>query len=86
MSAAIRRLATKRVTSSHRCVSPSRVNQIDVPVGGFLAVCRSDDYGSKWTKLADVPDIAPLDVLAGDRQNYGHVYIGYIGRGVLEFR
>lgn len=55
-------------------------------VGGVLGVYRSDDYGANWTKLADVPSIASLDVLAGDMQTYGKVFIGYNGRGVFEWR
>ena len=54
-------------------------------VGTVLGVHRSDDYGVTWTKLAD-PTIARVTALAGDRQNYGRVFIGTGGRGVFQFQ
>jgi hypothetical protein len=51
-------------------------------VGGVKGVYRSDDYGSTWTKLAD-HTIAEITALAGDRQEYGRVYLGTGGRGVF---
>lgn len=55
-------------------------------VGGVPGIHRSDDYGTTWVKLPDVTSIAAIEVLAGDRQNYGKVFIGYSGRGVFELR
>ncbi len=51
-------------------------------VGGVKGVYRSDDYGSTWTKLAD-HTIAEITALAGDRQEYGRVYLGTGGRGIF---
>lgn len=44
-------------------------------------VYRSDDKGATWVKLADAPTVSNIQVLAGDRQNYGYVFIG-TSRGV----
>lgn len=51
-------------------------------IGGVKGVYRSDDYGSTWTKLAD-HTIAEITALAGDRQEYGRVYLGTGGRGIF---
>ncbi len=51
---------------------------------GVKTVHRSDNYGSTWTALAELPTIAPIETMAGDRQNYGKVFIGVHGRGVYE--
>ena len=51
-------------------------------VGGMKGVYRSDDYGATWTKLAD-HTIAGITALAGDRREYGRVFIGTGGRGVF---
>jgi len=45
-------------------------------------IYRSDNYGAGWTKLAD-PTIEEITAFAGDRQNYGKVFIGTGGRGVF---
>ncbi|MDQ8209247.1 hypothetical protein QEH52_17100 [Coraliomargarita sp. SDUM461003] len=50
---------------------------------GVKGVYRSDDYGATWEQLAD-PTIKDITALAGDRQNYGKVYIGTAGRGVFQ--
>ena len=51
---------------------------------GVKKVHRSDDYGTTWVPLADSPSIAPIEVLSGDRQNYGKVFLGVHGRGVYQ--
>jgi hypothetical protein len=50
---------------------------------GVLGVYRSEDYGVSWTKLVN-PTVAPIDYIAGDRQNAGKVFIGTNGRGVFQ--
>ncbi|CAM3032958.1 DUF7594 domain-containing protein [Rariglobus hedericola] len=52
-------------------------------LSGVQGVYRSDDYGSTWTRLVDVPSVVSIESLAGDRQNYGRVFIGTGGRGVF---
>jgi hypothetical protein len=51
---------------------------------GVKGIYRSDDYGLTWVKLAD-PTINDIISLAGDRQNYGKVFIGTAGRGVFSY-
>ena len=51
-------------------------------VGGTKGIYRSDNYGANWTKLAN-PTVELLTALAGDRQNYGRVFIGTGGRGTF---
>jgi hypothetical protein len=51
---------------------------------GLKTVYRSDNDGGTWTALAELPTIAPIEVMAGDRQNYGKVFIGVHGRGVYQ--
>lgn len=46
-------------------------------------IYRSDDYGLTWVKLVD-PTIKDIQALAGDRQNFGKVFIGTDGRGVFQ--
>lgn len=55
-------------------------------LSGVQGVYRSDDYGSTWTRLVDVPSVVSIESLAGDRQNYGRVFIGTGGRGVFQGR
>ncbi|MEO5712828.1 MAG: hypothetical protein ABIT37_05010 [Luteolibacter sp.] len=50
---------------------------------GVKGIYRSDDYGLNWVKLAD-PTINDIISLAGDRQNYGKVFIGTGGRGAFQ--
>lgn len=50
---------------------------------GVKGVYRSDDYGATWTKLANVPTVNDIDVISGDRQNYGRVFLGTSGRGTF---
>ena len=50
---------------------------------GVKGIYRSDDYGVTWVKLLD-PTIKDIHALAGDRQNYGKVFIGTDGRGVFQ--
>ena len=45
-------------------------------------IYRSDDKGATWVKLIDVPTVSGIQVMAGDRQNHGYVFIGTGGRGV----
>ncbi|MEY3894786.1 MAG: hypothetical protein RLZZ214_305 [Verrucomicrobiota bacterium] len=51
---------------------------------GVKGIYRSDDYGLNWVKLSD-PTIHDIISLAGDRQNYGKVFIGTAGRGVFSY-
>ncbi len=51
---------------------------------GVKTVYRSDDYGVTWTALQKLPTIAPIEVMAGDRQNHGRVFLGIHGRGVWQ--
>lgn len=50
---------------------------------GVKGIYRSDDYGATWVKLVD-PSIKDILSLAGDRQNYGKVFIGTDGRGTFQ--
>lgn len=52
-------------------------------IGGLRKVYRSDDYGVTWVALAALPSTITINSLAGDRQNYGKVFIGTPGRGVF---
>jgi hypothetical protein len=52
-------------------------------VNGLQGVYRSDDYGVNWTRLTDVPSCAAIESIAGDRQQYGNVFLGTHGRGVF---
>lgn len=56
------------------------VNGINAAAKG---VYRSDNYGTSWVKLTS-PTIQEISALAGDRQNYGTVFIGTHGRGVFQ--
>ncbi len=49
---------------------------------GVAGIYRSDDYGATWVQLPN-PTIEPVSIVAGDRQNYGQVFIGTGGRGVF---
>ncbi|MES2658954.1 MAG: immunoglobulin domain-containing protein [Verrucomicrobiota bacterium] len=51
--------------------------------GGVPGIYRSDDYGVTWVKLPN-PTIEGISALAGDRQNYGKVFLGTGGRGVFQ--
>ena len=50
---------------------------------GVPGIYQSDDYGATWEALPD-PTIKDIQALAGDRQNYGKVFIGTKGRGVFQ--
>lgn len=50
---------------------------------GIQGIYRSDNYGTTWVALDQVPTCADIQALAGDRQEYGKVYIGTGGRGVF---
>ena len=50
---------------------------------GVRGVYRSDDYGSTWTALPDLPGTVQIESLAGDRQIHGGAFIGTSGRGVF---
>jgi hypothetical protein len=50
---------------------------------GVRGIYRSDDYGATWVKLVDAPTNQDISVMAGDRQNYGPVFIGTNGRGAF---
>lgn len=51
---------------------------------GVKGVYRSDDHGATWNAVADLPTIADIEAIAGDRQTHGRVYIGTHGRGVYQ--
>ncbi|MEY3898409.1 MAG: hypothetical protein RLZZ214_3931 [Verrucomicrobiota bacterium] len=51
--------------------------------GTTLGIYRSDDYGVNWVKLPN-PTIEGITALAGDRQNFGNVFLGTGGRGVFQ--
>lgn len=51
---------------------------------GVKGVYRSDDYGVTWNPVAALPSIADIEAIAGDRQNYGRVFIGTHGRGIFQ--
>lgn len=53
-------------------------------VNSQLGVYRSDDYGSTWTQLP-APTIAEISAIAGDRQNFGRVFLGTAGRGIFQY-
>jgi hypothetical protein len=52
---------------------------------GLQGVYQSDNLGATWTRLADVPTVNSIVSLAGDRQNYGKVFIGTGGRGLFGY-
>ena len=45
-------------------------------------IYRSDDGGSTWNALSAVPTVDDIETMAGDRQNYGYVFLGTGGRGM----
>ena len=51
--------------------------------GGLRRVYYSDNYGTGWNAMPDLPSNIPVNSLAGDRQNAGKVFIGTDGRGVF---
>lgn len=51
--------------------------------GGVRKLYRSDDYGTTWTAMADLPSNTPILTIAGDRQNAGKVFVGTDGRGLF---
>jgi len=51
---------------------------------GVRGIYRSDDYGATWVALSSLPTDSDIQVLAGDRQNYGMVFFGANGRGVYQ--
>ena len=51
--------------------------------GGLRKLYRSDDYGTTWNAMADLPSNTPILSISGDRQNAGKVFIGTDGRGMF---
>ena len=51
--------------------------------GGLRRVYYSDNYGTSWNAMPDLPSDIPVNTLSGDRQNAGKVFIGTDGRGVF---
>jgi len=51
---------------------------------GVRGIYRSDDGGSTWNAAAVLPTDSDINVLSGDRQNYGNVFMGANGRGVWQ--
>jgi photosystem II stability/assembly factor-like uncharacterized protein len=51
---------------------------------GVMKVYRSDDYGTTWTALPELPTVTPIETMTGDRQKHGRVFIGMGGRGVYQ--
>jgi hypothetical protein len=50
---------------------------------GISGIYQSDDYGSTWTRLEDVPTVSLIESIAADRQHYGRIFIGTKGRGIF---
>ena len=51
---------------------------------GVKKVYRSDDYGTTWVGLDDLPTVSSIETMTGDRQQHGRVFIGMAGRGVYQ--
>jgi hypothetical protein len=54
-------------------------------IGGIMGIYRSDDSGTTWIRVNDVNHQwgGNLDTMAADPNNFGRVYIGVNGRGVI---
>jgi hypothetical protein len=53
-------------------------------VGGTWGTYRSDDAGATWQRIDDPQhQFGYINVLAGDPRQYGRVYLGTGGRGIL---
>jgi hypothetical protein len=51
---------------------------------GASGIYRSNDYGATWVLLDISPTDVSINVLEGDRRNYGSVYLGTAGRGIFQ--
>jgi hypothetical protein len=58
------------------------------PVDQVAGVWRSDDLGETWTLLSSAPldRYQRIDVVAGDPDVVGTVYLGYSGMGFVEYQ
>jgi len=53
-------------------------------VNGTWGTYRSDDAGTTWQRIDDPQhQFGVISVLAGDRNQYGRVYLGTSGRGIV---
>jgi hypothetical protein len=53
-------------------------------LNGAWGTYRSDDAGDNWTEIDDPAHLfGYLNCLAGDRRQYGRVYLGTSGRGIV---
>jgi photosystem II stability/assembly factor-like uncharacterized protein len=53
-------------------------------VGGVWGTYRSDDSGMTWTRIDDPQhQFGFINILAGDQNQYGRVYLGTGGRGIV---
>ena len=55
---------------------------INAKKDGVKKIYRSDDYGTSWVEMPDLPTVTSVECMTGDRQNHGRVFIGMAGRGV----
>lgn len=56
---------------------------VEAKKDGVKKIYRSDDYGSNWIPLDDLPSVSAIETMSGDRQKHGRVFIGFGGRGVF---
>ncbi len=56
----------------------------DAKIDGVKKIYRSDDYGTTWVPLPDLPSVTTIETMTGDRQKHGRVFIGMAGRGVFQ--
>jgi hypothetical protein len=53
-------------------------------VGGVWGIFRSDDAGMTWTPIDDPQhQFGFINILAGDQRQFGRVYLGTGGRGIV---
>ena len=53
-------------------------------VGGNVGIFRSDDAGTNWTAIDDARHkFGSINHISGDPRQYGRVYLGTGGRGIL---
>jgi hypothetical protein len=53
-------------------------------INNQLGVYRSDDSGESWVRIDDSRhQYGYLNIVTGDPQNYGRVFLGTHGRGIV---